>query len=160
MEILYQDFLIRDWQTKDRIPTATLIEGILTEYGLPWQPEIADRDVVEVEKFYLEAGGEFWVVEKKGEIVGTSAYYPIERGNKAVEIRKMYLDSLVRGKGLGKFLLKQLELAIASQGFLEVWLETASVLSEAVKLYESFGYQRVTEVETARCDRAYKKVLG
>lgn len=159
MEVLYQDFLIRDWQTKDKIPTATLIEKVLTEYGLPWQPEIADRDVVEVEKFYLEAGGGFWVVEKQGEIVGTSAYYPIKRGNKAVEIRKMYLDPQVRGKGLGKFLLKQLELAIASKGFIEIWLETASVLSEAVKLYESFGYQRLQEVETARCDRAYMKVI-
>ena len=160
MKILYQDFLIRNWQIRDRLTTAALIEGVLTEYGLPWQPETADRDVVEVEKFYLEAGGEFWVVEQQDEIVGTGAYYPIGRGNRAVEIRKMYLVPRVRGKGLGRFILQQLEVAIASAGFREIWLETATVLSEAVKLYESYGYQRATGVETARCDRAYVKLIG
>ena len=160
MKILYKDFLIRNWQRGDRTVTADLIHCVLTEYGLPWQPESADLDVVEVEKFYLEVGGEFWVVEQEGEIVGTGAYYPIERGNNAVEIRKMYLLTQARGKGLGKFLLQQLEGAIAAQGFLEISLETASVLSEAVRLYESSGYQRIQDVETARCDLAYVKVIG
>jgi putative acetyltransferase len=31
------------------------------------------------------------------------------------------------------------------------------VLAEAVKLYESNGYQPATGVETTRCDRVYKK---
>jgi GNAT superfamily N-acetyltransferase len=35
----------------------------------------------------------------------------------AVEIRKMYLLPSARGLGLGKYLLQQLEKAIASRGF-------------------------------------------
>ena len=62
----YQNFSIRDWQASDRKAAAAVIHQVLEEYGLPWQPELADRDVIEVESAYLEAGGEFWVVEEDG----------------------------------------------------------------------------------------------
>ncbi|MHC5833730.1 MAG: GNAT family N-acetyltransferase, partial [Nostoc sp.] len=81
------------------------------------------------------------------------------RGEKAVEIRKMYLLPSIRGLGLGKYLLQQLEVAIAARGFGQIWIETASVLVEAVKLYESNGYTPATKVETPRCDRVYVKSL-
>lgn len=153
----YRDFLIRDWESGDRVAAFSLIRDVLLEYGLPWEPERSDRDVVEVEECYLNQGGEFWVVERLGKIVGTGAYYPIDKGNKAVELRKMYLLSEVRGQGLGHFLLQQLEDAIAQRGFQEIWLETATVLQEAVKLYENCGYQIATGGETPRCDRLYVK---
>ncbi|MBD1894300.1 GNAT family N-acetyltransferase [Coleofasciculus sp. FACHB-129] len=157
MKAQYRDFVIRGWEKRDRIFAADVIHSVLTEYGLPWQPEEADRDVLEVEKFYQDSGGEFWVIEREGKVVGTGAYYPVKRGDRAVELRKMYLLPAVRGQGLGKYLLEQLENAIASRGFQEVWIETASVLKEAVKLYESSGYEPATGVETARCDRVYVK---
>ncbi len=159
MKNYYQDFLIRNWEIGDRTRAASVISYVLSEYGLGWEPQGADKDVLQVEEFYLEAGGEFWVIEHQNQLVGTGAYYPIKRGKKAVEIRKMYLLSSVRGLGLGKYLLQQLEVAIANRGFEEIWIETASALVEAVKLYESNGYQPATGVETPRCDRVYMKLL-
>ena len=123
------------------------------------KPDGADKDVLQVEDFYLDKGGDFWVIEYNGEVVGTGAYYPIERGENAVEIRKMYLLPKARGFGLGKFLLQQLEVAISCGGFKQIWIETASVLNEAVKLYESNDYIPATGVETERCDRVYVKKL-
>jgi putative acetyltransferase len=155
----YQQFKIRDWQERDRTFAAQVIKDVLQEYGLPWQPQGADRDVIEVESAYLEAGGEFWVVELNSTIVGTAAYQPIARGQNAVEIRKMYLLPEVRGKGLGKYLLKQLENAIAALNYQQIWIETASVLAEAVQLYEHNGYQPSEGVETDRCDLVYIKNL-
>jgi putative acetyltransferase len=192
----YKDFLIRNWEERDRTPASEVIRSVLSEYGLGWEPNGADRDVLQVQECYLETGGEFWVIEHltstkdsskitnlqasegrlssfsrdfsrqaniiehQNQIVGTGAYYPIHRGEKAVEIRKMYLLPSARGLGLGKYLLQQLEKAIASRGFQQIWIETASVLAEAVKLYESSGYQPATGVETARCDRVYVKNLS
>ena len=155
----YQDFIVRDWQPKDRDAAAGVIRQVLEEYGLPWQPELADRDVVEVESAYLEVGGEFWVVEQNEAVVGTAAYQPIERGNNAVEIRKMYLLPRVRGQGLGVYLLKQLEVAIAVKDYQEIWIETATRLKEAVRLYERNDYQPASGIETARCDLVYVKKL-
>ena len=159
MKTYYRDFLIRDWEPRDRVNAAEVIGSVLSEYGLTWEPRGADRDVVDVETFYQTVGGEFWVIEYQGKVVGTSAYYPVERGENAVEIRKMYLLREFRGQGLGKFLLQQLEETIANRGFQQIWIETASALKEAIQLYESSGYQPTTGVETKRCDRVYVKQL-
>lgn len=155
----YQSFTIRDWRPEDRASAAGVIKTVLEEYGLPWQPELADRDVIEVEDAYLNAGGEFWVVEQDTVIVGTAAYQPIARGKNAVEIRKMYLLPEIRSKGLGKYLLLELEKAIAIQNYQEIWLETVTILKEAVELYERNGYEPAEGVETARCDLVYFKRL-
>lgn len=155
----YQDFLIRDWQPSDRTIAFNLIGSVLAEYGLTQEPNGADRDVLEVESFYQKKNGEFWVIERQNKLVGTGAYYPISRGQNAVEIRKMYLLPEARGVGLGKFLLTELESAIVQKGFEQIWIETASVLKEAVQLYERNGYQPSTGVETLRCDRVYVKYL-
>jgi putative acetyltransferase len=159
MKLLYQKFLIRDWQKSDRTAAANVINTVLTEYGLGWEADGADRDVLEIEEYYIDAGGEFWVIEHQNKIVGTGAYYPIKRGENAVEIRKMYLLPEIRGLGLGKYLLHQLELTIEKRGFKQIWIETASVLKEAVQLYENNGYISATGVETKRCDRVYVKYL-
>ena len=97
-------------------------------------------------------------------LVGTAAYYPIDRpeskSGSAVELRKMYLLPQVRGQGLGRFLLTHLENQAQFKGFTDLWIETASVLKEAVILYEKSGYRPATGVETDRCDRVYLKRLG
>lgn len=160
MQQQFKSFQIRPWTPRDRAPAADLICDVLTEYGLPWQPESADQDVIEVEAAYLKYGGQFWVVEQNQKVVGTAAFRPTHHGNNAVEIRKMYLDREVRGQGLGKRLLQSLEQEIIAQGFTEVWLETASPLQEAIQMYEKAGYLPATGVETARCDRIYKKLLS
>lgn len=162
MKTQFKDFLIRDWVVGDRESAAGVVKTVLEEYGLGWEVRCggcSDQDAVEVEKYYQQAGGEFWVVETGGKIVGTGGYHPIDRGNNAVEIRKMYLLSAARGQGLGRFLLAQLEQAATAKGFGEVWVETATVLKEAVVLYEKNNYQPMSGVDTERCDRVYCKVL-
>ena len=160
MKTQHLDFLIRSWETRDRAEAFYLIRDVLAEYGLKCEPHGADRDVYDVELHYHNKGGEFWVVERQDKIVGTAGYYPIERGNNAVEIRKMYIVPAARGQGLGKFLLQELESKIIARGFDEIWIETASILKEAVKMYENSGYLPTTGVETQRCDRVYVKTLG
>ncbi|MCX5962497.1 MAG: GNAT family N-acetyltransferase [Cyanobacteria bacterium] len=154
----YSEFVVRSWQSGDRVSAAAVIETVLAEYGLGWEPEGADADVLKVEECYRD--GEFWVVELNGGVVGTAAYYPIDRAENAVEIRKMYLLPIARGKGLGRFLLNALEAVMIQKGFAEIWIETASVLREAVILYERSGYEAATGVETERCDRVYVKKLS
>ena len=102
---------LRPWEPRDRQIAATLIGNVLAEYGLGWEPDGADRDVLEVEAHY--DSGEFWIVERASEIVGTGAFYAIERSaeanSSAAEIRKMYLRADLRGRGLGRQLLAWLE---------------------------------------------------
>lgn len=60
MHTSFKSFLIRDWQPTDRQAAADLIGQVLTDYGLGWEPDVADVDVVQVEQYYQD--GEFWVV--------------------------------------------------------------------------------------------------
>ncbi|MCG9885667.1 MAG: GNAT family N-acetyltransferase [Cyanobacteria bacterium] len=164
----WNGFWVRPWEPGDRDRVAALIGSVLAEFGLPWEPEGADRDVLAVEECYCDRGGEFWVVERdRGEgdreLVGTGGYYPVARGPRAVEIRKMYFLPTVRGQGLGRWLLTRLEGAIAQGGFGEIWIETAESMTAAQHLYERCGYVLATEaeLETARCDRVYvKRIKG
>ena len=75
----------------DRLPTIHVVNTVMTEYNLKWESEGAERDILNVETFYHQAGGEFWVVEYQDRIVGTAAYSPTSHGNNAVEICRMYL---------------------------------------------------------------------
>ena len=130
--LAFKSYLIRPWTPIDRLAAAQVIETVLAEYGLCWEPKGADQDVLQVEGCYQNQGGEFWVVIQNGQIVGTAAYYPIDRlgsrAGSAVELRKMYLLPQVRGQGLGRFLLTHLETRVQSKGFTNLWIETASVL--------------------------------
>ncbi|MCM1984613.1 GNAT family N-acetyltransferase [Lyngbya confervoides] len=155
----YHEYLIRDWTPGDRAAAADLIGRVLAEYHLGWEPQGADQDVVQVEQAYHAANGQFWVVERSSQLVGTAAFLPLGQGKQRVEIRKMYLETTARGQGLGQFLLTQLETEIQQAGYHSILVETASVLQEAVALYEKNGYQPYDQVETQRCDRAYVKYL-
>lgn len=162
MEMTFKTFVIRDWQVGDRTAAADVVKTVLAEYNLGWEVNCggcSDQDAVEVEKYYWETGGEFWVIEQDGQIVGTGGYHPISRGENAVEIRKMYLLPVARRQGLGQHLLTQLEQAAAAKGFSEVWVETATALKEAVSLYEKNGYTPKHGVETERCDKVYRKAI-
>lgn len=58
-------------------------------------------------------------------------------------------------------LLQRLEEAIARKGYQKIIIETATVLCEARRLYESAGYLPIEGVETLRCDRRlYKDIVA
>jgi putative acetyltransferase len=57
---------------------------------------------------------------------------------------------------LGKRLLENLLAAARRGGFREVWLETNSVLTEAITLYRKYGFEPIdSEHLLPRCDQAY-----
>lgn len=49
-------------------------------------------------------------------------------------------------------------MAIAAKGCEGIWVETASILKEAVRLYESRGHLAVDRIATTRCDRVYLRL--
>jgi putative acetyltransferase len=160
MDQFWQGFRIRDWQGGDRHAAAAVVQQVLEEYGVGWEPERADREMFEIEIHYWQRQGEFWVVEWAGNIIATAGYHPIERGHHAVEIRKVYILEAFRGKGLGRYLMSQLEQAIATKGYQEIWVETITRFAAAKHIYETSGYQPAEGIETERCDLVYCKPLS
>jgi len=131
-----------------------LVFGILAEYGLKPDSGCTDADLRAIEVHY--AGGCFDVlVDDTGKIVGSVGLH--RESEHECELRKMYLASQARGHGWGKRLLEHALERARTLGFQRVRLETASVLRDAIALYERNGFRKYTPDHpvAARCDATY-----
>jgi N-acetylglutamate synthase-like GNAT family acetyltransferase len=145
---------IRSATNDDREEIEELVFGILKTYDLALDRNGTDRDLSDIEVNYLSRGGVFEVVENAaGKIVGTVGLYPLDKTT--IELRKMYFDPSIRGRGLGKELLEKMIEKARNLGYMRVYLETASVLKQAVHIYERAGFRPVDVKHTPRCDQAY-----
>ena len=148
------ELTIRSATNADRAQIEELVFGILRSFDLALDRDGTDKDLSDIESNYLARGGVFEVIENNdGKIVGTIGLYPLDETT--IELRKMYFDPSIRGRGLGKQMLKEMIEKAKILGYLRVYLETASVLKQAVHLYESAGFQPVEVKHTPRCDQAY-----
>jgi len=91
--------------------------------------------------------GDFMLVSEvgTGAVVGFGAVHVLEPG--VVEIKRMWLKPDVRGRGLGRFLLKQLENRARSLGARRVLMGVNESLVEACGLYRASGYEPVDRFE-------------
>lgn len=142
---------IRPGRRSDGEALAALVRRCLEEYGLPPDPAGVDADLLDVETHYVADGGWFEVLELDGRVVGCGGMHVMAPG--VLELRKMYFEPSLRGRGLGAALLDRFLSRARREGWREVRLETASVLREAIRLYECFGFVRETgNPAVARCD--------
>lgn len=91
--------------------------------------------------------GDFMLVREvaTSEVVGFGAVRVLEPG--VVEIKRMWLRPDVRGRGLGRFLLKSLENRARALGGHRVLLAVNETLVEACGMYLSAGYEPVDRFE-------------
>jgi ribosomal protein S18 acetylase RimI-like enzyme len=85
--------------------------------------------------------GAFVVVYLHGDPAGCGAVKHTAPG--ASDIKRMWLSPSVRGLGLGRRLLGELEAIVAAGGASIARLETNAALTEAIALYRSAGYREV-----------------
>ncbi|MBI1842172.1 MAG: GNAT family N-acetyltransferase, partial [Verrucomicrobia bacterium] len=134
-------YTLRPATNQDREAVESLVFGVLAEYGLSADPGGTDSDLHDIQAAYHAAGGALdLMVGEAGTIVGSVGLVPLS--SSLCELRKMYLVREVRGHGWGRVLLEHALKRASELGFSRVVLETASVLREAVSLYERFGFRR------------------
>jgi putative acetyltransferase len=66
-----------------------------------------------------------------------------EYDDKSVEIKRMYVKPVYRGKSIGLYILKELELWASELNYPTTILETGKKQPEAIRLYEKAGYTRI-----------------
>lgn len=64
-------------------------------------------------------------------------------GEQPAELKRMWVADSVRGRGIGRRLLTELERLAATHGVRTLRLETNQTLEEAISLYRSAGYMEV-----------------
>ncbi|RAJ06471.1 acetyltransferase (GNAT) family protein [Chitinophaga skermanii] len=100
-------------------------------------------DLLTIEDFYLQQGGNFWGAFIDGELVGTIAL--VKYDQHAGAIRKMFVKQAFRGKeyGIAQQLLDVLLAYCKAQGIQQVSLGTVSVLKAAQRFYERNHFEKV-----------------
>lgn len=133
----------------------SLIDIVLSDYGLKLEPLGADFDVTDINKFYFNNNGWFQVVEFNNKIIGSVGVYKLN--DSTCELRKMYLYKEYQGKHIGKTLLKNALEAAKSLGYTTMTLQTNSLLTKALPLYKSFGFKENNDEVCSRCDISMEK---
>ena len=79
--------------------------------------------------------------------VGCGAFKPMTLPEKAVEIKRMYVDPAMRGRAIGVLILENLEAWAIEEGYKLSRLETGNNQPEAIRLYEKVGYYWIENYE-------------
>jgi putative acetyltransferase len=150
---------LRQAKGDDQPGLRQLIFGILADYGLLPSPGDTDADLEDLERFYAEGNGRFFVLVEEERVIGSVGW--CRREAETVELRKLYLHPDYRRRGLGRQLLEHAMATAAAQGFHCMVLETAEVLQEAKALYLRYGFRPYAASHlAARCDLAMCRELS
>jgi putative acetyltransferase len=151
-------FNLRLFQPHDSSQVLHLVESVLAEFGFGLGGHDDDWDIENVVEFYAPPASAFFVLESDSRIVGTVGIK--QRSDTESELRRMYLQSDLRGRRHGKkLLLAALEFA-RSQGCKTIFLETSEKMGRAVGLYEAFGFARTDRPGEHATHLVYEKSLG
>ena len=125
----------------DSIVRRVLIE-VLREFGATGEGfSDQDTELAAMSAAYEGPGAAYFVAELAGRIVGGAGVGPLPLAESDVcELRKMYLLSEARGRGIGRGLLETCLAAARGMGYRECYLETLAQMERARDLYERFGF--------------------
>jgi molybdopterin-guanine dinucleotide biosynthesis protein A/predicted GNAT family acetyltransferase len=115
---------------------AALVADTLREFGFEHDPEL-DRDLDDPAGTYVA----LWIATAGDEVAGSVALRDLGEG--AYELKRMYLRSAHRGRGVGKRLLGTALDWARAKGAEVVRLDTTDRMVAARRLYESEGFVRV-----------------
>ena len=104
----------------------------------------------------------FVALDAEGQVIGGVGIAEFDRIDNCAELQKLYLDDSVKGKGYGKELMQIAEDWARSAGYKNLYLETHTNLSVALKLYEKMGFHRVEKpcsTQHSTMNRFYLKKL-
>ncbi len=101
----------------------------------------ASKSLVSDPSEFSPPRGSFLVVRQEGRAVGCGG---IKLTSPDVAyIKRMWLDSSLRGQGIGRQLLQAIEATAEGMGCRVVQLETNRALTGAIQLYRASGYREV-----------------
>jgi ribosomal protein S18 acetylase RimI-like enzyme len=100
----------------------------------PWDDDLAD-----VQRVYLDSGGDFVVAVDDGRVLGMGAFRPVD--TVVAEIKRMRVDPDHQRRGIGRAILGDLERRARAAGFRRLVLDTTTNQTAALSLYRSAGYR-------------------
>lgn len=140
------DLELRD-EPYDGPSAQELIDAVQQEYVVRYgSPDTTPVDPAE----FAPPDGRFVVGYLDTDAVAMGGVRRIDQGT--VEIKRMYVIPEQRGRGLSRVVLAHLETLARELGATRILLETGQKQPEAMRLYETAGYERVEGFGHYRCE--------
>lgn len=160
-----QAFTIRPIEAKDDLQVAKIIRTTIMEYGANGEgSSIHDPEVDHMSQAYNSDRAAFFVICKGEQVLGCGGIAPL-KGEEAriCELQKMYFLPELRGKGLGKKLLRLCLNTAREIGFKQCYLETIEEMWQANALYKKMGFTQLDHqigcTGHSACNTTYIKEL-
>jgi putative acetyltransferase len=132
--------MIRPVRDEDALDLIELIASVFGEYrGCVTDVDGEMPELRGMATYIDQVGGEYWVAERDGRIVGMGGY---GKSGEGVELKKLYVHRRERGTGLGARIVDLIEAAAKERRapFIELWSDTRFTTAHA--FYEKRGYVR------------------
>ncbi len=95
---------------------------------------------------YRSPGGAFLIAWSDDLPVGCVSLRQLEPG--VAEVKRLWVDPVARGQGLGRRLMRAIETRARDMGFTHARLDSNTMLTEAVTLYRTDGWTETTPYTT------------
>lgn len=140
-------YIIRPIESADNPKIAKIIRDNLEYFHLDI-PGTAyfDKELNSLSKYYNalpEKRRYFIVTDDDNTVIGGVGIAEFNGFENCAEIQKLYLSDVAKGNGLGKKLMQTAEEWARSVGYRNLYLETHTNLSVALKLYEKMGFHQI-----------------
>jgi GNAT superfamily N-acetyltransferase len=113
------------------------------EYGL-YQALEDQPDLMDVEAYYMAAGGHFWVAYAGTDLVGCVGLLRLADGSSS-ELKKMYVAQPYRGaeRAIAQQMMDGLARWANQAGIRAIYLDTLATMHAAIRFYERNGFEPV-----------------
>jgi GNAT superfamily N-acetyltransferase len=129
-----------------------IIRNVFVEYGMTFDLDGFDADLLDVPASYLAPGGTFAVLLDDERVIGTVAALPHDHVE--CEIKRLYLLPAARGQGHGRRLLEHVLGWARDAGHRRAIAWSDVRLARAHVLYSRLGFARIGERECEDIDRS------
>ena len=120
-----------------------LIGRVYAEYGFVWDPVVEVPDLFDFGGHYDAPAGAFFVVRDDGVVVGSVGVGRVDAST--VEVHRLYLDTALRGRGIGRALMQAAIEWGRQHGMVRVTLWSDTRFDAAHRLYTAMGFRRGPE---------------
>ena len=129
---------VRRYRPEDRPTVVSVIRSVYEDYNYTMDFEEFDRDLADIQSFYQDAGGEFWVLDAGGAVAGVIGVVPLD--GETCELRRLYVGMEWRGRGFGSTLIRTVIAWARDKGRRRVVLWSDVLFDAAHHLYTKHGF--------------------
>ena len=128
--------------SSDQAAVKQFIIDVWKEFGFNYHKEY-DRDLDDIQSFYMNLGGMFLILKQDKNIIGTIAV--IKKTDVIAELKRLYVAKNYRGNGYGSALVDKANMYCKECGFKKIILETNKKFIIAHELYQKHGFSLTHE---------------